>query len=416
MRKGVLNFIVLLILLVGSHSFVYAEIFAPFVSGLSVSVENNSVTLTWKPAPSEIEVYEIYRSKQAFNEENFSTASKIGSVSHDVSVYTDYPPTTDKYYYAVLGKKNDSKLYKLFIPYRNITMSPIAVESTDSLEAMATKISNLSAKSTDESIDLSFQSSKPSREVVIYRSTSVIESQQDVVEAQAIASITSGKQEYTDYPLGGIPYYYAIVDADLAKAGAFQFVAGKNSLIDPIELPVSSQFLSRRSSVESRITPLPYLFVNNSVFAEGNGQSLSSFNFAREPNQLTEETSKVWAKLEKTVSSSEKTTSAQPVILPIDKDSKGIGSTKQLSQIVNLHFPDNPSDRTAWQNVEKQLGSFFNVSHTDEVLTRAHFYMGQVYFFQGKYKQAFFEFVMAQDMLYSEVQPWFERIYPNLSL
>ena len=414
MCKGVRTFILLLGFLIGSQLSLSAEIFAPFVSGLSASVSANAVTLTWKPAPSGIDVYDIYRSTESLNESSFARAVKIGSVRSDKSAFTDYPPTTDNYYYAVLGRSKDNTLYKLFIPYRNITVSPVTVETTDSMKAVATKISQLSATPAEDAIRLEFESSKPNREVIIYRSNNRIQSQQDLIEASAIATIGSQERQYTDYPLGGISYFYAVVDAEMAKAGSYDFRSGENSLAEPVELPVGTQISLQRSKPDARITPLPYLLLNNGSFSRA--------NFSRPSAELDEDTQAVWKKLDGLLASGSEPSAASPDILPIDQtdqsgtDSSQDNSTQQLARIVNNSFPENTRDRTAWQNAEKQLGAFFNISRTDSVETRAHYYMGQAYFFQGKYKQAFFEFIMAQDDFYTEVQPWLERIYPELLL
>ncbi len=420
MCKGVRTFILLVGFLIGSQLSLSAEIFAPFVSGLSVSVSANTVSMSWKPAPSGIAVYDIYRSTESFSEESFDRAVKIGSVSSDMSTYTDYPPTTDNYYYAVLGRSDDNTLYKLFIPYRNITVAPVAVETTDSMKAVATKISQLTATPTDDAIRLDFESSKPNREVIIYRSNSSIQSQQDLIEANAIATISSQEQQYTDFPLGGISYYYAVVDAEMAKAGSYDFRSGENSLAEPVELPVGTQISLQGPQTETRITPLPYLLLNNGSFAQA--------NFSRPSAPLNEGTQAVWKKLNRRLSSGSAPSAASPDILPLDRTDQsrqagqsGTGSSaqnsdQQLAQIVNSSFPEDIRDRSAWQNAEKQLGAFFNISRTDSVETRAHYYMGQVYFFQKKYKQAFFEFLMAQEEFYAEVQPWLHRIYPELLL
>src|SRR6056297_457595 len=152
MCKTVLHFVFLGMFLISSQSLLANEIFAPFVSGLSVTLQENSVTLSWKPAPEEIENYEIFRSTEPFSENNFHMARKIGTVSQDTTVYTDYPPSTDSYYYAILGRRNEEKLYKLFIPYRNITMSPVSVDRTESLDEVTAKISHLSAEKSQDSI------------------------------------------------------------------------------------------------------------------------------------------------------------------------------------------------------------------------------------------------------------------------
>ncbi|MFO7731952.1 MAG: hypothetical protein R6V86_14435 [Spirochaetia bacterium] len=407
MCKAVLHFVFLVMFLISSQSLSANESFAPFVSGLSVTLQDNSVTLSWRSAPEEIEIYEIFRSTEPFNEDNFDEARKIGTVSQDITAYTDYPPSTDGYYYAVLGRKNENTLYKLFIPYRNITMSPVAIDRTESLDEVTTKISQLSAKKTQDSIHLQFETSKPERKVIIYRSGSRIESEQDLVNAQALASFTSGEESYQDFPLGGIEYYYAVVDAEAARAGSFDFVPGENALVEPVELPVGTQLSNGFGKVDNRITPLPYLLLNRF-------DSTASEILSRSQAAVDEKTLSIWKKLEKHISTEKTEDSAGPDILPIDRNAETDGANKQLAELVSTSFPTDPNDQAAWQNAEKQFAAFFDVSRTDKVLSRAHYYMGQVYYFQGNYKQAFFEFLMAQDTLYTPVQPWLERIYPRL--
>jgi len=407
MCKTVLHFVFLGMFLISSQSLLANEIFAPFVSGLSVTLQENSVTLSWHPAPEEIENYEIFRSTEPFSENNFHKARKIGTVSKATTAYTDYPPSTDNYYYAVLGRKNEKKLYKLFIPYRNITVSPVAVERTESIDEVTTHISHLSAEKAHDSIRLQFDTSKPERKVIVYRSSSRIESEQDVVNAQALASFTSGKKGYTDFPLGGIEYYYAVIDAEAARAGSFDFVPGENALEEPVELPVGTQISDGSGKIENRITPLPYLLLNRS-------SSTATEILSKRPATLDDKTLAIWNQLEKRISTKNIESSASPHILPIDRNANTDGANKQLAELVGKSFTADPDDQAAWQNAEKQFASFFDVSHTDKVLSRAHYYMGQVYYFQGNYKLAFFEFLMAQDSLYTQVQPWLERIYPQL--
>lgn len=407
MCKSVLHFAFLCMFLISFQPLSANETFAPFVSGLSVTLQENSVTLSWRSAPEEIEVYEIFRSTEPFSEETFDKARKIGSVSQDISAYTDYPPSTNSYYYAVLGRKNENTLYKLFIPYRNITVSPVAVERTESIDEVATKISQLRAQRAQDSIQLQFESSKPERKVIVYRSTSKIESEKDVVSAQALATFTSGEESFTDFPLGGIGYYYAVIDAKAARAGSYDFVPGKNTLVAPVELPMDTQIAAGPGRVESRITPLPYLLLNRS-------DSTAPGLLSKSPATLDEKTNSAWKQLEKQIATEETEGSVLPDILPIDKGAKTDGANKQLAELVGKSFPADPDDQAAWQNAEKQFARFFDMSRTDKVLSRAHYYMGQVYYFQGNYKKAFFEFLMAQDTLYTQVQPWLERIYPQL--
>jgi TolA-binding protein len=50
------------------------------------------------------------------------------------------------------------------------------------------------------------------------------------------------------------------------------------------------------------------------------------------------------------------------------------------------------------------------------VSARAHFYLGQAYYLQGKYEQACIELLLAQDKYYGAVQPWIDASLLELSL
>jgi hypothetical protein len=64
---------------------------------------------------------------------------------------------------------------------------------------------------------------------------------------------------------------------------------------------------------------------------------------------------------------------------------------------------------------EKGLLNYLKVRRTDEATARARFYLGQVYYLQGKLDRAVLELLLARPQYYSAVQPWLENCLLRLA-
>ncbi|MGC9312681.1 MAG: hypothetical protein ACP5IA_08295 [Sediminispirochaetaceae bacterium] len=415
MRRGV-PFFILIFSIVLCTGVLGEAIFAPFVSSLSASTEQNRVTLTWKKAPAELYGYSIYRSNTPFSTATFSNAVRVGAVSEAETSFTDTPPDTRGYYYAVLGRDEDGSLYPLFIPYRNILMQPVSVSTTLTPDQIVTQVTNLRAYAEENSIELSFSSSRPNRPVIVYRSTSPINESSDLIPATAVTTLGSNENSFVDFPLPGVPYYYAVFDAGATKSGQYTFIPGENTLQEPVEIGLrgTSAFLPRGDE-SKRITPLPFLLLNSGILS-GN-QISRDLNYTRVTQELDDETLSVWQSIDSRLAFSGQDTSAfSPVLLGIDTSRDLTGEDYQLSLIVASSFSTTEPDTVDWGMIEKQLASFMSVRHSAKATDRGHFYLGQVYYYQGKYSQSFFEFLMARDSYFVETQPWIDRLFELLTL
>ncbi len=415
MRKGV-PFFILLISIVLCPVVSGDEIFAPFVSSLSASAEQNSIILTWKKAPAPLYGYSIYRSTTAFSTATFSNAIRVGTVSDKDTSFTDTPPDTRGYYYAVLGREEDGSLYSLFIPYRNILMQPVSVSTTLTPDQIVTRVTSLRAFAEDNSIELSFSSSRPNRSVIIYRSISPIHESTDLVPATAVTTLGSKENSYVDFPLPGVPYYYAAFDAEATKSGQYTFIPGENTLQSPVEIALTgTASLFSRGDDSKRITPLPFLLLNSGITS--GSQIARDFNYSRVTQELEDDTLSVWQSIESRLLRSGKPAGSQsPVLLGIDTSRELTGEDYQLSLIVSSSFSSTDPDTVDWGMIEKQLASFMSVRHSAKVTDRGHFYLGQIYYFQERYSESFFEFLMARDNYFIETQPWLDLLFELLSL
>ncbi|OHD24353.1 MAG: hypothetical protein A2064_07290 [Spirochaetes bacterium GWB1_66_5] len=64
---------------------------------------------------------------------------------------------------------------------------------------------------------------------------------------------------------------------------------------------------------------------------------------------------------------------------------------------------------------EKGLRAFLAVPRPEAAAARARFYLGQVYYLQGKLQPAVLELLLARPRYYAAVEPWLENCLQRLS-
>ena len=393
----------LLVFLLTLFYFGYGEeLQNPFVSKLKSLSEENLIRLSWVDSPDTVHKYLIYRYIEEINNENFSIAQKIGESEVGNEYFIDYPSNIEDYYYAVLALDSSNKTYNLFIPYKNITTTPARITSPASPESLAVTITDIKLISKGNTIEISFNSSGSNRNLIIYRSTSPIVKYQDLLKASLISTIPSSNNHYIDHPIPGIPYYYAVMDSELTKSGRYVFNSGEN-------LTEYSTFVKSGSSsslVESRETlrnqPLPYLELNPSIdtykkISQGTPELPVKYNLTFETSTIVNNIVNNFYPFEKSV--------LNPVILEDDIDVSENSEEYQLKRILQSDFKDQN-----WIIAYKLVSNLLSVHHSEYIELRAHFYRGQILFFQGKYKESFMEFILTGDNLKKETEPWLNEI------
>ena len=184
-----------------------AELKDPYISGLNISTEENLIRLIWSDSTDNLSKYMIYRSKKVINNENFNNSLLIGEAAPKDEYFIDYPATKEDYYYAVLASDTSGRIYDLFIPYRNISSIPARVTTLSTAEELAAVISEIEVTVSDNKIQISFVSSRDSRNLIIYRSTKPILIKDDLISASLITTIHSSINSYTDHPVPGAAYF-----------------------------------------------------------------------------------------------------------------------------------------------------------------------------------------------------------------
>jgi hypothetical protein len=403
--KGYLFSIVLtLFFVVTSWAQTSADIFAPFVSNLQAVAEENRIVLTWSDSPDNIEAYRIYSSKTPFSRDHAPESSPVATIESGNEVFSFYPRDTDPYYFAVLGVDDQGREYPLYIPFRNITSEAVSIIEVASLEERAARIEKISAVASGEVVYISYSSSAPERGVQVYRSTSPIVDKENLTSASLVVSLGQSTGRVTDFPLPGLDYYYAIVDRELADKNDIRIEPGVNSTVNPASVSLPSSISSQETRRSSRTRPLPFLALPRSVKT---GDHLVSIDkYVLPPfRPLSQDTDTVARKLITSLPPRDEMETPQPLIFPVDKSPGENPEAMLLSSILNGSFLDKE-----WKAAEKELVNFLAIRRAASLEARAQHYLGQVYFFQERYREAFYQFLFAKDAYQVESSTWLDAV------
>jgi len=434
------------------------EVSAPFVSRLKAKAGQDSILLTWRESPDLKGPRLVYRSREEINEGSFPRSVLVARLEPSVNSYEDFPPDRKPYFYAVLLEDIQGKVQKLFIPFRNKTSAAVqiagaggvpAAAPTAAAETTSALITALSAGVSEDSVRLSFKASRVNRELLLFRSTTPMRSYEDLLAAPTRVSLNAGSTGYVDYPFPGLGYYYTVVDAGSFKSGKVTLVSGQNSTAAPVQVPlgtgrtalppvqtaiplppsppaaaeaapagekaaapapaavspVGGEAPARTGALEGRgpAPLLPLLALNFDLAAGRQLPPASAFAAPQStPASLSPSTQRAVAAV---LSSAPPLARPrpEPAALPEDQGPSGDPEAEALQAILMERLL--PGD---YASAQPALAEFLAVRRSAAAAARAHFYLGQAYYMQGKYEQACLELLQAQDRYYSAVQPWID--------
>jgi hypothetical protein len=383
------------------------EVFAPFVSRLKAQAQESSILLTWKESRDIKGPRHVYRYTEEINQDNFRQATYLGKLSADVNAYEDLPSGRENYFYAVLLEGSSQTIYEIFIPFRNITSRGVSIQTLPPEELIAARITGLQARVEDDAVLISFASSKPDRELLLFRSGSELSSPRDLLEAQHPLILEKNSTGFRDYPIPGVDVYYAVLDAGLYRIGKVDLENGVNTLTTPVRLPASGSRVGLPAPGPAlRPVPLPYLLLSSGVESGRELSAASSFLLPQAGPSLSPATA---AALENLLGGlpALSVPPVKVVLLAADRPSGGaapvLPGEPVLQAILSAHLL-----KADYQNAALKLTDFLSLSRPQSLESRAHFYLGQALYFQGRVNEAFFEFLAAEDAHYQPVQIWLD--------
>jgi hypothetical protein len=365
---------------------------------LRVAIKATEVVLAWESATDAPGGWAIYRSMDAMSDANASKAIQIAIVPPRERGFSSSPPDRTPYYYAVVALDAAKKPRLSFAPGKNLTAVAIANESVmpaavpvPSAATTGPSIDALAVAVTTDAVRLSFKVTKGTGNVLVYRGVSAFTSPMNLLDATLISTIPDTVQEFVDYPVPGLGYFYALVPESALKSGKIEFKAGANASIRPSIIASSGLYGALPEIGDlARITPLPSYLFGNPATREGQKRLVA----------LSADTEKAISAI----------LSPYPIprlqappftILNEDKGQAKGGEDYALSLIIqgSLKKGDYPA-------AIEQLQRYLSLNRSKAVASRAHFYLGQSLASTGSYRDAFFEFLRARDLHAAESKAW----------
>ena len=447
-----------------------SEVFAPFVSGLRISVRDPQVRITWSDATDLETSYRIYRHGAQITVDSFQDATHVATITSGVEAYIDTPATAGDYLYAVLAEDGSGGVYRILIPYRTSSYLPVSIANAAEPEDLATRIGQITVSAAGEQIEISYSSSRADRPVVVYRSLAPLVDSLSISSATLVATVPAGQAAATDTPAPGVPYYYGVADAALVAEGSVSFVAGASATSEPVEIPLAEEIaepVEEVAVVETAVEELKTVEVAGEPEAVSMAEEPAETSVQEQveetraqPGQIVEtaEVEEIAAssdefvpdveerrplplpflQLSSSLETGDKIGDADVSVPPMQELTESTESAvarlqagltpKAVTLVQATILPDDqlpdpqgaestlrlildgPISRLAWEEAIEEFDTFLALPLSSDVASRALFYRAQCFFFIGDNRRAFLEFLLVRDDLYTDVQPWLDTI------
>ena len=375
------------------------EVFAPFVSQLEGEIRNNLIRLSWKDARDIQGPVYVYRSDMPFSA--VLVLPPPFEVPYGTGSYLDEAETPGILHYMVIASDQYGRKYILPILNTNTASITVAPENvpgyaerlnqgarlaTSAPNAPVPSIQGISVRTEEDRVIISFSGADREKNLLLYRSLSPITRQEDLLSALIIRQKASSP--LIDYPLPGIKYYYALVYEEDLAAGLFSVRSGFN-ITGAVQIAGSER-------ANSRNMPLPGLNLS-APLPEGFPGFISE-------NPVPQD---IIFSMER---KSENTGKKETEVFPEDLARGGSGDEYQLRLIVQGYFA-----LKEWTKAAEEFRRFLELPRPKDQRARAQFYLGQVYYFQKKLREALFQFLLAQEQYSEDCNSWIQAVLADFS-
>jgi hypothetical protein len=368
------------------------------VTGLEAVTRNNLVRLTWKDSPRASGPVYIFRSPRPFDSPaSFAGLQRPVEVPYGVESYIDDAENTGMVYYFAAASSG-GELHLLVIPQVNA----IAVEVTGPPETAAASsqprgpggIFGLEIRQEGEGVVIRYQTNS-SANTMLYRSVKPITHTTDLLSAVIVQPRLNSP--FVDYPVPGIPYYYAVIFEDELRRGNVGIYPGYNAAIQAVELRAERVGLPR--AVELRPLPLPLISLNYAV------PGIDNFSELRNPIPLGLNAAKALGSLRlppkaRTLPSRASRAFSQD----LETETRGIPAENLILRAI----VQGPFAKGDWETSRLELDRYLSSHHSVISEARARFYRGQCLYFSGACREAFYEFLLIRNYFPVEANDWLD--------
>lgn len=387
--------------------------FVPHVSRLQGEVRNNLVRLSWTDSQDARGPVYIYRSTLPPEGPNLVLGARPVVIPYGVQSYVDEievggTSETTLYYFAAAsdetGRRYDvpvapDNTISIQIPADSSAYTPSPQEKLpENLTGIRAGITSVGTAVQGDGIIISFTEwpeNSGENGAALYRSIQPIKNTPDLLGAVIVQTgITS---PFTDYPVPGIPYYYAVVAEEDLIRGTVDIIPGRNATLSPAQ--VSADPAGRDVAFpdrDIRAMPLPEISVEAAI------PGMDAYAATPPPTAFSPQAAKALEDIP--VQPPSNPALKKPRMFPQDTEAPGTGGEEYaLALIVKGSFTAQK-----WEAARDELVRFLALPRSPEVKARATFYLGQCYYFLNQNREAFFEFLAIRDRYPAEAAEWIQ--------
>ncbi|MDR0443137.1 MAG: tetratricopeptide repeat protein [Treponema sp.] len=369
----------------------------PFVTQIKVEPRNNLIRLTWVDSPDAQGNVYIFRSPRPFSGTLPPNARPVVR-EYGVQQYIDDADDMESIHYFIAASGLDGRRFDIIIPNTNTTgiingeplvavPPPVSVPGT--IPVNATGILNLRAELEKDMAVIVWDITGEAKNTALYRSTQQIRQPQDLINAYLVQSDVSSP--FVDFPVPGLTWYYAVVFEDDISTGNIRIVPGRNATTAAVVIDGSDTLGIPRP------IPLPFMTARNAApdnaLISDIPEHLPLRAEAAEIIKKTNVQPKTPLKLK------------NPRVFAVDLSEPSGGEESALVQIVDVYFQNRD-----WENARFELESYLSLPRSKDVEVRARFYLGQIYYFYGNYREALLEFLSVQSIHPVEAAIWIDAV------
>jgi hypothetical protein len=387
--------------------------FNPFVSGLESEAKGNLIRLTWKDSPDVRGPVYIYRSDRPFDTVRPGFGGPLPvEVPYGVEYYIDETETAGRIYYFIAASDGNGRRYDILLSAGNSVAVDISelpfsealsfAEESETAERHG-DIYALEAAVLGEGVNISFLSNFPGRNLVLYRSVQPITRTTDLLSAVIVQSGLSSP--FTDYPVPGIQYYYAVIFEEELGRGRVGIYPGHNATLRPVEVKAARDRVGLPDAkAEIRSMPLPLMSLDYAVpglegLADAPAQAAPLRADIREALESLRPEAPLSAPKKKPQAFSQDL-----------EDEPAVGEELTLKTIVQSYFT-----AADWENSCAELRRYLSLHHSPGIAARARFYLAQSLYFSLSYREALLEFLLVKDFFPAQANEWIKATLAALA-
>jgi hypothetical protein len=235
---------------------------------------------------------------------------------------------------------------------------------------------------------------------ILYRSVRPFKGTGDLLSAVIVQPDV--RSPFTDYPMPGIPYYYALVPEEDITRGTLKIIPGVNATTQSAEVASGQRIGLRDMGPGLRSLPLPQISLQTAA------PGMNAFNETPPRTELSPEAAKVLGNIPSAGSMAEPL--RNPRAFKEDLEVPAGGEEHILRSIVQGSF-----SRKEWETARDELLRYLALPRSSLPEARARFYLGQCYYFTGACRESLFEFLSIQPDYPAEAAEWIRSVLEMLA-